>query len=98
MTVTPLAPARRPADAGALLSKPDRHLVTRFSYGVTPRLARDVRRAGGAQGWFEQQLQPERVKDGPAERTAHWWPSLRRSPADLWARQDQGVEGGYEVM
>ena len=28
-----------------LLSRQDRHLVSRFSYGVTPDLARDVRRA-----------------------------------------------------
>ncbi|QIG43299.1 DUF1800 domain-containing protein [Nocardioides anomalus] len=65
---------------------------------MTPRLARDVRRAGGGQAWFERQLQPQRIKDGPADRTAHWWPSLHRSPAELWQRQTSGVEGGYEVM
>ena len=41
-----------------LLPKAERHLVSRFSYGITPKLAKDVRRAGGAQRWFERQLNP----------------------------------------
>src|SRR6476469_10409812 len=40
-------------DGPPLLSKPDRHLVTRFSYGLTPELAKDVRKAGGGLAWFE---------------------------------------------
>lgn len=81
-----------------LLSEADRHLVGRFSYGVTPRLARDVRRAGGAQQWFEKQLEPKRIKDKPAKKIDGWFPSLRRSAAELWQRQDAGVEAGWEVM
>jgi uncharacterized protein (DUF1800 family) len=91
------APRSHPA-ASELLSPADRHLVSRFSYGITPRLARDVRRAGGAQGWFERQLNPKAIADKAADKTGRWWPSLRRSPAELWQRQTDGVEGGYEVM
>ena len=81
-----------------LLSRNERHLVSRFSYGVTPSLARDVRKAGGAQAWFEKQLRPNTVKDKKAGRLQSWWPSLKRSPGDLWRRQNQGIEGGWEVM
>jgi uncharacterized protein (DUF1800 family) len=81
-----------------LLSRQERHLVSRFSYGVTPDLAREVRRAGGAQAWFAEQLRPNRVKDRKAGRLQAWWPSLKRSPADLWKRQNDGIEGGWEVM
>lgn len=82
-----------------LLSGRDRHLVTRFSYGVTPELARDVRRAGGAEAWFEKQVtKPHKVADGRAERLRGWWPDLDRSPADVWQRQVQEVRGGWEVM
>lgn len=80
-----------------LLTDADRHLVTRFSYGVTPRLARDVRRAGGAARWIERQLDPKGMKD-PADKVDRWFPSLGRSAADLWARQDAGIEPGYAVM
>jgi uncharacterized protein (DUF1800 family) len=90
--------ALRHHDASTLLPKADRHLVSRFSYGITPRLAADVRRAGGAQQWFERQLQPKRIKDKPTDKIAHWWPSLHRSPAELWQRQTDGIEGGWEVM
>ena len=92
--------AQSPRRAGGtvLLSKPDRHLVSRFSYGITPKLAQEVRRAGGAQRWFERQLNPKGIKDKKADKIARWWPSLRRSPAELWYRQTEGIEGGWQVM
>lgn len=81
------------------LSGGERHLVTRFSYGVTPALARDVRRAGGAAAWFERQItKPGSINDGPAQRVRGWWPDLDRSPADVWQRQVSEVRGGWEVM
>jgi hypothetical protein len=81
-----------------LLSPKDRHLVGRFSYGITPALARDVRRAGGGAAWFEQQLRPEAVTDRDADAVRAWWPSLDRSCTDLWQRQRTGVEFGWQVM
>ncbi|MDF1602552.1 DUF1800 domain-containing protein [Nocardioides sp. YIM 152315] len=81
-----------------LLSPAARHLVGRFSYGVTPALARDVRRAGGAREWFERQLEPGSIRDGAADRVRGWWPSLDRGPTELWKRQDKEIEGGWEVM
>ena len=81
-----------------LLSAPDRHLVSRFSYGITPGLADDVRRAGGGRAWFEQQLTPARVPDRAANDLVNWWPSLRRGAADLWQRQQNDIEGGWQVM
>lgn len=90
-------PARFKGD-DKLLSRHDRHLVSRFSYGVTPDLARDVRRAGDARAWFERQLKPSSIKDRKAGRLQAWWPSLKRGPKELWERQITGVEGGWEVM
>jgi Protein of unknown function (DUF1800) len=92
------APRKHPHHDADLLPKADRHLVSRFSYGITPLLARDVRRAGGAQGWFERQLEPQHVEDRAADRLAHWWPSFHRNPEALWQRQTDGLEGGWEVM
>ena len=88
-----------PAGRSTLLPARERHLVTRFSYGLTPELARDVRRAGGADAWFEQQLtRPGRVGDRGAGELRRWWPDLDRRPAELWQRQVQEVRGGWEVM
>ncbi len=81
-----------------LLAAKDRHLVSRFSYGITPELARDVRRAGGAAAWFERQLRPGTVPDRNADAVRAWWPSLDRSPAELWQRQRTQVEFGWQVM
>lgn len=93
---TAYAPRRR--SRVRLLSPRDRHLVRRFSYGLTPALARDVRRAGGAAAWFEQQLRPDSVRDRDADAVRAWWPSLDRGPTDLWQRQRTGVEYGWQVM
>ncbi|MEP9365169.1 DUF1800 domain-containing protein [Nocardioides sp. CN2-186] len=81
-----------------LLSTQDRHLVSRFSYGVTPGLAAEVRRAGGGRAWFEAQLDPSSVPDAAADDLVAWWPSLQRGPWDLWKRQIHEVEGIWEVM
>ncbi|MFC6342473.1 DUF1800 domain-containing protein, partial [Nocardioides hankookensis] len=82
----------------SVLNGRDRHLVGRFSYGVTPELARDVRRAGGGREWFERQLAPGSVPDHAADRLRGWWPSLDRGPSDLWRRQVKEIEGGWQVM
>ncbi len=84
---TPQAPGRGRAALPA-----DRHLVSRFSYGITPRLARDVRRAGGAQRWFERQLNPKAIKNDKAtEKIRRWWPSLNRTPAVNRAGDGNGL-------
>ena len=85
-------------DGPPLLSKPDRHLVTRFSYGLTPELARDVRKAGGGRAWFEQQLRPHGIPDKETARLDAWWPELSYSPAKLWQRQISQVQAGWQVM
>ncbi|PUA79248.1 DUF1800 domain-containing protein [Nocardioides currus] len=90
-------PAKKPAKDPSSLSGPDRHLALRFSYGLTPELRRDVRRLGG-RGWFEHQLEPRKISDRKADDLAGWWPSLGRSPLDLWQRTQSEVEPGWQVM
>ncbi len=84
--------------ARPLLSGPARHLVSRFSYGVTPGLAKQVADRGGAQAWFEWQLQPSGVKDRAAAELNDWWPGLRFSGAQAWARHSDGTEPGWVLM
>lgn len=89
-------PAR--ASGVEVLPTQARHLLNRFSYGLTPRLTDQVRAAGGAAAWFERQLTPAKVRDAAAAELRTWWPGLSRSPAELWQRQVDGIEGGWEVM
>lgn len=81
-----------------LLDTQDRHLASRFSYGITRELARDVRRKGGAREWFAWQLQPSRVPDRTHQRTASWWPLLNHGPLALWQNHSTGIRGGWLVM
>jgi hypothetical protein len=81
-----------------LLDMPARHLVGRFSYGVTPALATQVRHHGGAHRWFEWQLQPSRIKDGDAGALVSWFPGLSWSPAKIWYETTHGGTPGWQVM
>ncbi len=81
-----------------LLNRGARHLVGRYSYGITPALARQVFAAGGARAWFDKQLDVGSVPDTRASTLRSWWPSLNRTPAQLWQRQLDGTEGGWAVM
>ena len=98
-----LAPAAHAADyapgswpATDLLPEGDRHLVSRFSYAVTPALAQQVRSAGGARAWFEAQLAT--AYDGSADNLADWWPHLHLRPTAVWELQTSGTRFGYRVM
>ena len=107
MTVAPTAaelvhglpvPARaRAASRSPVLDRQQRHLVSRFTYGITPGLARQVARAGGARAWFDRELaQP--LGDAPAEQCLDWWPHLSNSPQRLWSDHVAGRHKAYEVM
>ena len=85
-------------DATVLLPTADRHLVSRFSYGITATLAEQVAKVGGAKAWFEAQLDPATIADGYAEGLKAWWPGLANSPQVLWANTQSGVEPGWRVM
>jgi uncharacterized protein (DUF1800 family) len=82
--------------ATPLLPEQDRHLVSRFSYALTPALAQQVRAAGGGRAWFDAQLTT--AYDGTADNLADWWPHLRLGPAALWKLQTSGTRFGYRVM
>jgi hypothetical protein len=94
-----VAEARSAHHHGApLMSTQALHLVGRFSYGVTPALAREVARHGGARGWFEWQLDPHQVADHDGSAVDSWFPHLRWSPSKVAAESDSGRVGGWEVM
>ncbi len=69
--------------------------MSRFSYGITPALARQVTARGGARAWFEWQLSPGKVRDPGLREIDDWWPGLRFSGAQAWQRNVDGVEPGW---
>ena len=87
----------RPTTGGRRCSaRQARHLVSRFSYGITPALAADVREAGGARAWFEQQLAPAVGRPTPASRSSATGghPASVPLPAPtLWQRQSRRGRG-----
>jgi hypothetical protein len=80
-----------------LLKARERHLVSRFSYGITPELASQVRAAGGARAWWELQLNPGAIADTFADQLQGWWPTLNESPQSMWAQDKMGMMRAFGV-
>lgn len=82
----------------AVLKGEDRLIASRFSYGLTPALAKQVRRAGGGRAWFRAQLKPHTISDTAADQLVRWWPSLSYDPVTLTRRSNDGTEHTGVVM
>lgn len=71
-----------------------RHALTRFSYGWTPQLQRQVDQAGGFNRWFDRQLK-DHYGDRWYTRTATWWPTINASRTELVDMVDRGELSSY---
>ncbi len=68
-----------------------RHLLNRFSWGVTPALVKEAKLADGARAWLEGQLKPAAIDDSAAIKLRGWFHYLASSPADLWNAVQSGT-------
>ena len=72
----------------------DRHLLSRFSWGITPSLVNQSAKAGGARAWFDEQLDPAAMSaDLPL---ADWWPHLEWTAAEKFAADVSGEVDAFE--
>lgn len=86
----PSAPAADQLTEVAIPSAADRHLLSRFSWGITRELIEKVDELGGARAWFEWQLDPASIADGRADDLLEWWPCLGWTPAEKLAAAQAG--------
>jgi hypothetical protein len=92
MSATRLSAAVRPAlpSASAL------HLARRFTSGIDEQVLRDIRAAGSAGAWFDQQLRPGRIPDPRGDAVLGWYPRLKDAPAVAWKNNTGGTYGSWE--
>jgi uncharacterized protein (DUF1800 family) len=81
-----------------ILTPEDRHFALRFSGGLTPSLAADVRADGGGRRWFLRQLHPAKIADAPGDEVDRWFPAAHFTPQQIFDRQVNGRESSWEVM
>ncbi len=82
---------KRTASSAATL-----HALSRFSYGWTPDLAREVTKARSFERWFDRQVTGG-YPDTFYETSATWWPSVNAAPEEIWARDKAGVESMWDA-
>ena len=73
-----------------------RHVLSRFSYGVTPALVAEATALGGGARWFTRQLQPERIPDAKASAMRAWSPYLTASPQRLAQLDGSGTYPAWQ--
>lgn len=83
---------------GRPVSPSDRHWARRWTGGATPAQLAEIQHAGGGRSWFVRQLAPAAIPDGAGTTVDGWFPSLRRAPEQIFDRQRDQVQGGWEVM
>ena len=81
-----------------LLTQRQRLFARRFTAGLTPALATEIRNAGTPRAWFVRQLDHTAVSDAPGAAVDAWFPSLQRTPRQIFQRQVDEIQGSWEVM
>ncbi|HEY9125691.1 MAG TPA: DUF1800 domain-containing protein, partial [Acidobacteriaceae bacterium] len=66
------------------------HMLNRFSFGATTAELAEVKRLG-VEGWFEQQLYPERIADTTLEARLEQFPALKMPVSELLWRFPDGA-------
>jgi hypothetical protein len=85
------------------LPSPDaRHVLSRFTYGVSEEVVADLYSFGdgaaATTAWFEKQLQPESIPDDYAASIRSWWPHLWWSPKKQWEEDQRGGMQGWQFQ
>lgn len=74
----------------------ERHVMNRLGCGYARSTWQEMKRTGGAEAWFEQQLDPEAVPESAtAEALTSWFPDLLDSPQRMWERRSSKGGWGY---
>lgn len=100
---TPSTPAQTQTSADAeplgivpVPSAADRHILSRFSNGITPGLVAESAAAGGARAWFNDQLDAGSTAPDTVDTLHDWWPHLNWTPAEKWAADATHEYSGFE--
>lgn len=73
------------------------HLLDRMGCGFSVASYRQLRKAGGATAWFEQQLRPERIAESrEALAVDRWFPTVRHDAQTVWRHDQEGVHAAWE--
>src|SRR5205823_8846350 len=69
-------------------------LARRATYGLTPTLAGQIRRAG-TKAWLERQLDPARISDAATGALLARYPLLTKTPAQIKAFAEANQNASY---
>ena len=74
----------------------ERHLMNRMGCGYSRGTWQQMRRAGGPEKWFTQQLRHSSIaENAKSQGLINWFPDLKQSPRTKWVRNTSGVKGGW---
>jgi uncharacterized protein (DUF1800 family) len=76
----------------------ERHVMNRVGWGFSRATYADLRRAGGADAWLKQQLEPTRIRENARTKAVatSWFPDLKHDAEQRWKSQQREQKGGWE--
>ncbi len=87
----------RPFRKTAIPSRQQLHMMNRMGCGYSRSTWAQMRRAGGASKWFNQQLNHTAVRENAKTgELLSWFPDLDESPVRRWARQKANSKKNWE--
>ncbi len=70
--------------ATAVPTRFERQLMNRMAWGFDSRTFAEMRAARGGHRWFDQQLEPQSIRDGRGAEVDSWWPDRMLSANKKW--------------
>ena len=90
------SPKVRPYRDTKIPSARARLMMNRFAWGYDRRTFVAMRRAGGPNQWFEDQLRPTKVRDPQGSKYNAWYPDRLRSAENKWSDVFAGRKGQWD--
>ncbi|VXB49199.1 conserved hypothetical protein [Aeromicrobium sp. 9AM] len=78
-----------------VLSTPNQHIASRFSFGVNEYLISDIGSSRSATKWLERQFAWSKLGDTKGDAVINWFPHLRDQPAKAWTNHQNEDHTAY---
>lgn len=79
-----------------ILSTPNLHIASRFSFGVNEALIADIGSSRSSTAWLERQFSWSALSDSRGDAALTWFPHLKDSAGTAWANQQARTHSAYD--
>lgn len=79
----------------AILTSPNQHIASRFSFGVSEGLITDIGSSRSSMKWLERQFAWSALSDSRGDAVITWFPRLKDPASTAWANNQSDTHSAY---